>query len=52
MTKKEALDLLMLLSAMESWAMAHRQDFAEYLQHDLSVQVDLLRKIVLGEPNE
>ena len=48
MTKPEALDLLMLLSAMESWAMAQGKHMPDYLHEQITTSTDVLRSVVLG----
>ena len=50
MTKKEMLDLLRLLSALESWALSRNGDvLPDYLHDQLVESVELLSKGVLGE---
>ena len=50
MNKKEMLDLLRLLSALESWAMADKDKYLPYYLHDQLVEsVELLATRVLGE---
>ena len=49
MTKPEALDLLMLLSAMESWAMAQGKHMPDYLHEQIATSNDVLRSVVLGK---
>jgi hypothetical protein len=49
MTKEEALKLIKLLSAMESWAFSAKTDLPEYLHEDLCLAVEKLEKIVLKE---
>jgi len=52
MNKEQALELLMLLSAMESWAFAHRNALPDYLASDLSGHLDRLKDIVLEKADE
>ena len=47
MTKTECLDLLKLLSAMESFLMAQEKRLPEYLHADLQKLVDLLEREIL-----
>ena len=47
MTKADALKLIKLLSAMESWAMSQSARLPEYLLEDLTLAVERLEKIVL-----
>lgn len=48
MTKPQALDLLMLLSALESWGMSNGQRLPEFLQDRLSDYIEALRSEVLS----
>ena len=51
MSKKEMLDLLRLLSALESWAMADKDKcLPDYLHEDISRLVTLLEGEILKEP--
>ena len=50
MTKEEALKLIKLLSAMESWAFSTKTELPEYLHEDLCLAVERLEKIVLEKP--
>lgn len=50
MTKEEALKLIKLLSAMESWAFSTKTFLPDYLHEDLCVAVERLEKIVLEKP--
>lgn len=47
MTKDEALNLIKLLSALESWAFSTQNMLPDYLQNDLCVAVKKLEAIVL-----
>jgi hypothetical protein len=49
MVKKDKLDLLMLLSALESWGFSTNHPFPDYLHENLFDAVDLLRKDILNE---
>ena len=49
MTKKDAIKLIKLLSAMESWAFSTKTDLPDYLHEDLCLAVEKLEKIVLEE---
>lgn len=49
MTKADALKLIKLLSAMESWAFSAKTELPEYLHEDLTLAVERLEKIVLKE---
>ena len=48
MTKEDALKIIKLLSALESWAFSTKTMLPEYLHEDLSLAVERLEKIVLG----
>ena len=47
MTKDEALKIIKLLSALESWAFSTKNMLPEYLHEDLCAAVKMLDKIVL-----
>lgn len=49
MSKEEALKLLMVLSSLESWAMACKVGIPDHERAKLKDSVELLSKIVLGE---
>ena len=49
MNKEQAIDLLMLLSALESWSFVAKADFPDYLHDLLREHVEKLRKQALGE---
>lgn len=50
MNKKEMLDLLRLLSALESWALSRKDGpLPEYLHDEISASVALLEKGILGD---
>jgi hypothetical protein len=49
MTKEDALKLIKLLSAMESWAFSTKTQLPDYLHEDLCLAVERLEKIVLKE---
>ena len=44
MTKPQILDLLMLLSALESWGFTNEKRFPDYLHERLLDAVEALRK--------
>lgn len=46
-SREDALDLLMLLSALESWSFSVKEYFPDYLHENLLLAVDTLRKKVL-----
>jgi len=52
MTKKEALNIMILLSVLESWFFSTGSKLPDYLFEELSDAQDKLAKIVLGESNE
>ena len=47
MTREQKLDILMLLSAVESWSYADKHLMPDYLHDRLANAVDLLRAEVL-----
>jgi hypothetical protein len=47
MTKEEALKLIKLLSALESWSFSMKATLPDYLHEDLCLAVEKLEKIVL-----
>ena len=49
MTKEEALQIIKLLSALESWAFSTKNPLPEYLIDDLFVAVKVLDGVVLGK---
>lgn len=49
MTKEEALRIIKLLSALESWAFSTKSPLPDYLHGDLCDAVMKLEAIVLGE---
>jgi hypothetical protein len=52
MTKEDAIKLIKLLSALESWSFSAKTDMPEYLHEDLSLALDKLEKIVLEPRRE
>ena len=50
MTKEEALNIIKLLSALESWAFSTKNMLPDYLYDDLCVTVKKLESIVLEKP--
>lgn len=50
MSKNDALDILVMLSAIESWALSvSRESMPDYLHENLSNSMDKLRDIVLKD---
>ena len=49
MTKEEALKIIKLLSALESWAFSTKNPLPDYLTDDLFVAVKVLDGVVLGK---
>ena len=47
MTKEQALKIIKLLSALESWAFSTKNPLPEYLHEDLCVAVEVLETVVL-----
>lgn len=48
MTKEEALQEMMLLSALESWAFSVEAKLPDYLHENLQRSLEVLERIVLG----
>ena len=48
MTKPEALKLMRLISAMESWMMAQGKVVSDYLLEDAESAIKLLEREILG----
>jgi hypothetical protein len=49
MTKEDAIKMIKLLSALESWSFSAKTDLPDYLHEDLSLALEKLEKIVLKE---
>ena len=49
MDKSQTLELLMLLSAVESWSFADKHRMPDYLYDRIDSVIELLRKELLGE---
>lgn len=49
MTKEEALQEMMLLSALESWSFSAKIDLPPYLHENLQRSLEVLERIVLEE---
>jgi hypothetical protein len=47
MTKEDAIKLIKLLSALESWSFSTKTDLPMYLHDDLCIALEKLEKIVL-----
>ena len=47
MSKEEALAIIKLLSALESWSFSTKERLPDYLHDDLCVHIKMLEKIVL-----
>jgi hypothetical protein len=50
MSKEEALKLIKLLSAMESWGFSLKERMPDYLHEDLCKSMDVLERIILEKP--
>ena len=50
MTKEEALQEMMLLSALESWAFSQSARLPDYLVENIQRSLDVLERIVLEKP--
>ena len=49
MTKEQALDIIKLLSALESWSFSLKESLPDYLHEYLHKAQEILEPIVLGE---
>lgn len=49
MTKEQALDIIKLLSALESWSFSMKECLPAYLHDRLCKAQEILEPIVLGE---
>jgi hypothetical protein len=47
MTKVEALRIIRLLSAMESWAFSQKETMPDYLVDDVGTAMTILERIIL-----
>ena len=52
MSKEEALRIVKLLSAMESWALSQQTMPPDYLIEDTNVAMRMLESIILKEKSE
>jgi hypothetical protein len=52
MSKEDAIKLIKLLSAMESWAFSTKTMLPDYLHEDLCIAVEKLERVVLEQPQE
>ena len=51
MTKEEALQTIMLLSALESWSFSTKNPLPDFVDYKLRQAIDLLARIILEEKN-
>jgi hypothetical protein len=51
MSKEEALKIVRLLSAMESWAFSQPNRIPDYLIEDVGTAMQILERIILKEKN-
>jgi hypothetical protein len=51
-TKAQALGLLNLLSALESWSFSLKERLPDYLHEDIQSNMEILEKIVLSEKKD
>lgn len=47
MTKQKLLDVLMVISALESWAYAQKAPFPDYLIEEVAQAVEALKQAIL-----
>jgi hypothetical protein len=52
MTKEEALQTIMLLSALESWSFSTKSPLPDFVDDKLRQAIDLLARIILEEKQE
>ena len=52
MSKEEALKIVRLLSAMESWAFSQPNQLPDYLIEDVGTAMKILERIILKEKSE
>ena len=52
MSKEEALKIVRLLSAMESWAFSQPNRIPDYLIEDVGTAMKILERIILKEKSE
>lgn len=52
MSKEEALKIVRLLSAMESWAFSQPNRIPDYLIEDVGTAMVILERIILKEKSE
>jgi hypothetical protein len=52
MSKEEALKIVRLLSALESWAFSQPNRIPDYLIDDVGTAMKILEQIILKEKNE
>jgi hypothetical protein len=52
MSKEEALKIVRLLSAMESWAFSQPNRIPDYLIEDVGTAMQILERIILKEKSE
>lgn len=52
MNKENLLDLLMMLSALESWSFANKNDLPGYLQETLDENIKRLRLALLNDDRD
>jgi hypothetical protein len=49
MTKEEALKIIKLLSALESWSFSAKCELPDYLHHNLCESIEKLQEIILDK---
>jgi len=52
MSKEEALKIVRLLSALESWAFSQANGLPNYLMEDTKTAMNILARIILKEKGE
>jgi hypothetical protein len=49
MSKQQALEILKLLSALESWSFSFKEHLPDYLHDNLGRSVEYLESLIIGE---
>lgn len=49
MNKKEMLDLMRMISALESWAMSRSERLPDYLHEQIGSGTEMLERYILGD---
>jgi hypothetical protein len=52
MDKKDCLQIIMVLAALESWSYSHNSKLPDWLQEDMSNTIDKLKAKILEDRDE